>query len=142
MRPRSIELFEKLYLGAAGVGLLNALVNYGALREQAVATGTAAATPLLGAAIGLGINLLFWFFIARRASNVAKWIMTVMTALGLVSLGLMWSVLGAYGPVYLTLNAVTTALQVAALVCLFRADAAAWLKSKGKDAPIDPTVFN
>lgn len=77
-------------------------------------------------AIGVVIALLLWFFIARRGSNVAKWILVVFTVFAIGSLVLGFTtgavILDAGGIVRL----VAVALQTAAVAFLFRPDAAAW----------------
>jgi hypothetical protein len=84
---------------------------------------------------------LFWFLIARRASNTAKWILVTLTAIGLLSI-LSWpGLLATYGTAYIALVALTTALNFASVALLFRGDAVRWLKSKGTVAPVDATVF-
>ena len=141
MRPPSIVWFEKLYLAGVAIGFLNLALNYAEIRERAIALNTSPAGSLIGAVVGLAINGLFWFFIARRASNATKWILVVLTAIGMVGILAMLPLLASYGPVYATLTAVVTVLQLAAVTCLFRRDAAVWLKSGGRHGPVDAATF-
>ena len=147
MRPQSIELFEKVYLGSIALGLVNTALSWGALTASLknVGDGTVAVGPglMVGSiVIGLIIALLLWFFIARRASNVAKWIYVVITAIGLF--GVLSSLANPAAPKGLTMigGIVVTALQVFAGWLLFKPDAAAWLESKGADGPGDPSTFD
>ena len=147
MRPQSIELFEKVYLGAIGVGLVNTALSWGALAASVQNAGGSAAALgprlMIGSiAIGLVISLLLWFFIARRPSNVAKWIYVVITAIGVF--GVLSSLANPLAPRGVTMigGFVATGLQVFAAWLLFRPDAVAWLESKGADGPGDPSTFD
>ena len=90
MRPESIVNFERFYLGALGVGLVNTALSWGATQEMlasdpalgAAGFGTGFFVSVLG--LGLIIPLLLWYFIARRGSNIAKWILTVLFVIGQV----------------------------------------------------------
>ena len=146
MRPKSIEMFEKVYLGAIAIGLVNTVISWSQVsailadpRMRAVGMGSG--TLVFGVVVGMLIPLLLWYFIARRASNVAKWIYVVLTALGLF--GYLSSLANPLVPKGLitVLGLVTVGLEVYAAWLLFRPDAAAWLESKGADGPGDPTAF-
>lgn len=141
MRPQSIVWFERLYLASVCLGILTLALNYDLIEMRAVATGGAGTSAWVGAVIGVCINLLFWFFIARRASNIAKWILVVMTAVGIVGMIAMLSTLLMYGPLYTALTGAVTLLQLVAMVFLFRRDAVDWLKSGGRNGPIDLATF-
>ena len=138
MRPQSIINFERLYLGSLALGILNYFLSYDEMMAQlqadpAVAEmGFASSGFILGtAAVGWGISLLFWFFIARRASNIAKWVLVIITALGLLFLP---SSLSTVGAVTLVFTLIITVVQLAAIALLFRADAKRWLEGKGNVA--------
>ena len=147
MRPQSIELFEKVYLGAIAIGLINAVLSWSQVdamladpRMQAAGLGTG--TLVFGLIVGILLPLLLWYFIARRASNVAKWIYVVLTALGLF--GFLSSLANPMVPKGLItlLGAAAVGLQVYGAWLLFRPDAVAWLDSKGSDGPGDPKTFD
>lgn len=141
MRPASITMFERLFLGALAVGFVNFILNYDTVVAQVEAQPGLSAiggTPfIIGTLIiGNAINLLLWFFIARRASNVARWILVVLTGFGLLSLFSLpevetWQAV---------MSVVILALQVAALYFLFRPDAKAWFEH-GPNG-MDPNVFD
>ena len=146
MRPKSIELFEKVYLGSLALGLVNTVVNWGQLVASAEKAGAGAASVgsgiMIGSIVGgMAISLLLWFFIARRASNVAKWIFVVLTAIGIF--GVLTSLISPDAPKGAAMigGVIATALQVYAAWLLFRPDAAAWLDSKGTNGPGDPSTF-
>ena len=146
MRPQSIELFEKVYLGAIAVGLVNTFLSWSQVNAMLAdprmqAAGVGSGTLVFGLIVGILIPLLLWYFIARRASSVAKWIYIVLTAVGLFAfLSSLANPLVLKGLVTI-LGAATVALQVYGAWLLFRPDAVAWLKSKGADGPGDPDTF-
>lgn len=142
MRPASITMFDRLYLGGLALGLVNFVVSYDTTMAQIAADpalSTFGGLPfLLGTmAISYTISLLFWYFIARRASNVAKWILVVLTAIGALSLPLS---LTQMGTAQLILTLVVFGMQVVAVWFLFRPDAKAWFTPGAQG--MDPTVFD
>jgi len=143
MRPQSIVQFERLFLASIAVSVINFILGYGAAvaalqrdpHMQQLGLGGGFATAIF--AVGTGIYLLLWFLIARKAVNIAKWVLVALVALSVVSL---LNSLAASFTLNVTtvLGLVTYALEVAAVVYLFRGDAVAWLKGS---EPIDPTTF-
>ena len=142
MRPQSILMFERLFLASLAGSLLGFVLTYDevmgtlandpALREIGLGSGF-----ILGVtAGGYALYLLLWYLIAYRASNVAKWILVVLTVIGV--LAMVPSLAGPWGAMQL-LSLAVCALEVAAVVYLFRADAVAWLKG---EAPPDPAAFD
>ena len=147
MRPQSIERFEKVYLGSIALGLVNTALNWGELTAsvQKATTGGVVLGPsvmIVSIALGLVISLLLWFFIVRRASNVAKWIFVVITAIGVF--GVLSSLVNPSAPKGLAMigGLAATALQVFAAWLLFKPDAAEWLESKGASGAGDPSTFD
>jgi hypothetical protein len=146
MRPQSIVLFERLFLTSMAVGVIATVVNWGHTTE-ALSTNPAVANfagPMIigSLAFGLCINALIYYFIAHRASNIARWIWTVFFVIGLI--GGAFSLLGSkasalYGPMQMVLFVINLALELGATIMLFRADARAWFAARGQ--VIDPDVF-
>jgi hypothetical protein len=72
-RPQSIVWFERLYLGAMAIGILNSIVNWSAMQERIAATPNSAMLPSwfvpATMAIGLLITLVLWYFVARRGAD-------------------------------------------------------------------------
>lgn len=126
MRPKSIVTFERIVLTIVALGIVNGLLT----REQTAATAADAGMgpgAVLGIQIvGIAVNLLLMWFIARKASPVAKWIYVVLTAIGLVGglAGVAKLVQG--GALSTVLTIVTFALSAVSLYFLFRPDANAW----------------
>lgn len=133
MRPSSIVRFDRLYLASIAVGLVGNILEWPLTMARLAenpdtaamgSTATVAAGGMIAA--GILIALLLWFLIARRGSNVAKWILVVFTVFAVGSLAIGFStgavILDAGG----ILRLVAVALQTAAVVFLFRPDAAVW----------------
>lgn len=128
-RPQSIIWFERLYLGGVMLGLINTAINWPTVQAQVAASPSAGMLPAWFSyatiAIGLGINLLLWHFVAQKGSVVAKWIVTILFGLGALSLVYMLA-MGLLPPTFNVVTAITFVLQAAAVVMLFRPDTRAW----------------
>lgn len=138
MRPRSIGLFEQLFLASLVLSLVPLALGYGAataawhndpnVRSLGLGNGF-----LIGAmVVDYAVYLLLWFLVARKASNIAKWLLVVGIALSLIAVP---SVLkGPWTPVTIVDLAVYV-LEIAALAFLFKGDAKAWLRGDGAADP-------
>lgn len=141
MRPTSIVLFERIYLTAVLLSIAGFIFDWEesmeTLASEPMLAEFGAAYLLLELAISIAIGLLLWYFIARRASNVARWILVVLTALGTVVL----AVPIAAGEYPLDLSGVTglvvTALSIVAIALLFRSDASRWFERRGWEVDLD-----
>ena len=138
MRPPSIQLFEKTLLAALAVNLVATATNWGSI--TAVLGDPRLAGLNLGegfviatVAVSFVIYLVLWFFIARQASVVAKWIFVALTALGLLNFVQVLATTELVVGLVPLLGAVALVLQVYAAWLLFRADATAWLDGGGSD---------
>ena len=147
MRPKSIELFEKIYLATVTFSFVIAVfnwVNVSATLETPELKALGAGSNLLIGIMALSLifSLLIWYFIARRASNITKWIYVVVTGIGLF--GVIGSLANPLTPkgILLIGNIVVIALQLYAAWLLFKPDAAEWLESKGASGPDDPSTFD
>ncbi len=129
-RPNSIVQFERLYLGAVLLGLANTALAWDkALELLAANPQTAAFGPgflAASTAVGVIINLLLWYFVARKGSTVAKWIVVVFCAFGV--LGVIWTAVTGQLPEGIAgiLGIVRVLLNLGAVVFLFRPDTKAW----------------
>ena len=141
MRPKSIVLFERLFLSNTLISILAVLINYGTLRADAVSRGKSAAGPLLGIALTLLVDIPLWFFVARRASRVGKWILILLYALNYFVTVLIVTRFQAFGALYSAMTLVATVLSFAALVMLFRKDARSWFARGGGRSPTDASIF-
>lgn len=141
-RPRSIIWFERFFWGSILIGFLSAGFAWNDIAREiesdAVSSTTGIVFLAIIFAITIGISIAFWYFIARRGSNIAKWIYTVW-----MGLGSLWTLVTLVDPAAvrgaaLAASLISTLLTLASIACLFRPDAAAWLTGK---APVDPGIF-
>ena len=130
MRPQSITMFDRLFLGSTALSVVNAAVSFDSTMGMLEADPAVAGTGMAGTgfviasvAIGIGISLLLWFLIARKASTAAKWILTVLTLLGAVMIPFSIGTLPLVPAIF---SAIITVMQLAAVYFLFRPDAKAW----------------
>lgn len=143
MRPASITMFDRLYLGALVLGAVNTAINFETVLAEleadpaVVQMGMASPGFVIGtAAFGYAISLLLWFLISRKANTIAKWILTVLTAIGAL---MMPFSLGAVPLLETIITLTITAMQVAAVWFLFRPDAKAWFELGPRG--MDPGTF-
>ncbi|SIO18831.1 hypothetical protein SAMN02745824_3276 [Parasphingorhabdus marina DSM 22363] len=130
-RPTSIIWFERLFWISAFVSFATDLDTEGSLFEIVLIN-----------AVFFGLLFLLWDLIARRASNVFKWIYSVLAFLGLgffllamAAKGLGSEMLGGIflqmtGP-DLVVSAVANILSFGAAICLFLKPSQIWFRSKG-----------
>lgn len=124
MRPQSIRLFDVAYLGSLAIGVANMATGW---------TGTAGEMAVF--AIGIAISLALWYFTSFRASNVARWLVVILTGFGVLMTlpTLDASVVG--GSLTGASIVLALVLEVAAIVLLFRADARAYFARGGAAVP-------
>lgn len=137
-RPVSIIWFERCYLGALVIGLINAVLRWPEMTAAAanqpnadqLGAGFMPTVLIVTLALGFGISLLLWYFAARRRANVAKWIITIFFVLGLLSFG--FTAVTGNLPKGLggVIAVVTWVLNAVAVWQLFRPDAEAWFENK------------
>lgn len=141
MRPASINMFEKLFFISIALGALSLFLNFeGQVAEIQSDPNLAALGAgggfLIGILVfGLLINLLLWYFIARKASNVAKWIWVALTLLGMLGIPALFA--GEFGLMKI-FSLIGFLLSIAMIYYLFQPDAKAWFNKEG---PSDPSVF-
>jgi hypothetical protein len=137
-RPRSIRLFEAFFLTSFLLTLVATALIWPTLLAQAAAQagaanlgdGTLAVIAGVGVAIVSAIMLLLWWFVARRGSGVAKWVLVLFTAYNLYSL--IGSVQAGASVTTLPglVSGAALLLQVVAVGLLFLPDARAWFAAK------------
>ncbi|MDH7638849.1 hypothetical protein [Sphingomonas oryzagri] len=138
MRPRSILLFERIFLVYVLSGLASgiwSMLHISSFVPAGMPPRMMAAMPvfMIGGVIGtLVVDLLLWFFIARRGADIARWIFVILFALGVV--GVLRSL---FGHPQFMLPAMVMLITVARLVLdgictalLFRPDAVRWFKGQ------------
>jgi hypothetical protein len=131
-RPNSIIQFERFYLAAIGVDVVNTVLSWSEREERALLTPQmfGSATLPLTTALGFGIAVLLWFFVARNGSMIAKWVVTIFVALALA-----WTLYAIPTGQYSMglsglLGLFSTVLQAYAVAMLFRPDARPWFGAK------------
>ena len=143
MRPQSIVMFERLFLASLAISAINTFIVFDGVARQLAADesvlrlglGSGFLIGLLGASFA--IYLLLWYLIARKAANVAKWILVIFVVLGVLA---SIPALSQASLDFASLSGVAAVLlEVAALVYLFRADASAWFKG---ERAAEPAVFD
>ena len=145
MRPASIVTFERLFLASLALSVFSFVIGYGAMVEEIerepaleqLGLGTGFMTGTF--AVTVVIYVLLWFFIARKASNIAKWILVVLSAIGLVSFMASLATGQVAFDMTVLLGAAYYVLEIAAVAFLFRADANAWFRNEWK---ADPAAFD
>lgn len=133
MRPQSIRVFERLYLVSVLLSILGGVWTWFHWSDVLPAGTPPQAAAMMPAIIGGGLlfgiilNLLLWFFIARRGAEIAKWIFVVLFALGLA--GVVRSLFGGGavlpGPMRI-ISIVQMLLQAGCTWMLFRPDSKPW----------------
>ena len=127
MRPKSIIQFEWIYLASAAIGVLSTYLTADANAAQMANSGiaftpsTIIVVTWITTAIGVGLALLA----SRKASNVARWIVIVLSALGIVSFPFLVPALPAMGPIAI-LTVSQFVLSIVMIWLLLRPDAKAW----------------
>lgn len=139
MRPASIVRFERVYGAYIVIGLIQLALSWGAanallqtqLAQAPNLPPSFGSTVLLAAyAVGVLIQLLLLYFIARRASDVARWILViffVLAVLGIVR-GMLGGTLLAGLPGILSI--VGFILYAVSVVLLFQPDARLWFQER------------
>jgi len=134
-KPKSITTFNRLNLAATLVGIVNIFAHYTLLRNLAISDGASPAGPILGVFFLIISYLIFWLFIYRRGSNIAKWLFVALTAVSVAMIPFNLRGVIAVGVVYAVIDCIAFVLQIAAAAVLFRSDVKAWVAPKAVDCP-------
>ena len=142
MRPASIVLFEKLYLLSIVVSAIGLALGWDQMVAAAGARPGMPAGTQQGLVIGsvvftFLIAFVLLYFIARRASNIAKWVFVVLAAYGVFAFVTGLSTAGLTADAAFLVNALSLALTLYCAWLLFRPDAKAWFEAKPSDGPAD-----
>jgi hypothetical protein len=144
MRPKSIVLFEWIYGFTIVTSIVVSVWMYFTISRLMPAlppnlpVNIAWLVPIAAIAVAvfsLVIKWLLLYFIARRGSDVARWIFVVLFLLGLVSLAdVVFVRRGMFAqPWTLDFSLFRTLLLAVCVWLLFRRDSAAWFR--GERAP-------
>ncbi len=137
MKPDSVRKFDWLFLTSIATGLLGVVLGYptiaAQLEAELAAQGGAGLGPALlvgGVGLAIAINLALWFAISKLRIGFVKWVLIAMIAWSL------YSSLGAFSAgldAPLVCGLASTAMSIAAILYLFRADARAWLAAPDEE---------
>ena len=120
--PKSIKLFEQLFLGSLALGVIQ-----GALMssEMGLSGGLFLAGGMALVMLIVGTLVLLT---SRKKSLICKWITTVYVVLGILYFALLFNPQGL--SLMLVISFVTFLIQAYAIYLLFKADSKAWFASK------------
>ena len=163
MRPKSIRTFERLYLASVAASVIVALASF-VLTQSTFDTASpieGVDDPMLGTIFtatlilmgvftllfALIIPLVLWQLAAHRGSNVARWFIVALAVLSVLRMAgfLLWlsvspEVFGGGEPANLSIWVgffLYETLHFASIPFLFRADAAAWFRTRGTRVEAD-----
>ena len=138
MRPKAIIWFERALLAALAIDLANNLLSWDQIEARLWASGVEPSTAAVSilAVFPILIGLLFWYFIARRGSVVAKWVMTLFVAIGVIGFAVMLARSGDFaGEPTVWLAIVSEAMKVFAVTRLFTREAVGWFSASAQGSP-------
>lgn len=130
MRPSSIIWFERLYLLSLILGTLHGIFFFDETVAQIEsdpgmgALGMGAGFAIIIMTVTFLFSLLFWYLIARKGSNLAKWVLVVLTVVGLLFVP---SSMAQMATINQAVTLILTLLNLFAIAFLFRKDARDWL---------------
>jgi hypothetical protein len=130
MRPKPIIWFERALLLAVAIDLINNVLAIPTLKHGMAVRGYEMSPLILALAVVVapGLGLVFWYCIARRASVIAKWLMTAFVALAVFFFfrQMIETPLVRSGNPMLMAAVIAELLKIYAVVCLFLPAARPW----------------
>ncbi|WP_423602729.1 hypothetical protein [Sphingomonas sp. MS122] len=149
MRPVSIVRFEQAYLASVVLWLVNLALGWkarlGSLENNPAFAGNPqmgelAQTMMIGTTVFMLILwLLLWYFTARRASEVAKWVVVALFGLSVVGLPFTLMSYPVVGVLSVVLSLVAFVVTAYAVWMLFRPDARAWFAGTAPESEAAPS---
>lgn len=143
MRPVSIVRFEQAYLGSVVLWLVNLALGWktrlNSLESNPAFAGNPqmaelAQTMMIGTTVVmLVLWLLLWYFTARRASEVAKWVVVALFGLSVIGLPFTLMSYPIVGVLSTVLSLAAFTLTAYAVWLLFQPDARAWFAGDQED---------
>lgn len=117
------------------------LVYLRRFQADAIAQGTSRAGWLVAIVILVVMYGLFWWRIAIRAGNIARWLYIASVIMSLRQIPHVYAVTLDYGLPYGLMMAVSLTLALAGVALLLRRDVSRWLRSRGRAGVVDTSVF-
>lgn len=134
MRPASIVRFERLYLGAVGVGLIGLALSWNgviaAVRARPDIAQMGVGFVIAGLVLAYVAMLALWYFAAHRRSVIAKWVTSAWFVYSTVALALTIFQLGLRFDLVTVIGWLSYLLRAWSVSYLFKPDADAWFASK------------
>lgn len=134
MQPKAIQRFDMLYLGSLAVSTAGFFIGYDdslqQMNQQLAGSGMEIGGGLLAGIfiVSMAISLLLWWLVSSKRSVVAKWILTVLTALSLLGVALGLPQMLANFTLTVGLQLLAMVMGVAAVFFLFTGDAKPWFE--------------
>lgn len=123
MRPSAIVIFERLFLLSIVISTVQLALQ---ANEQVGVVGSPMGAIVLGAVVIL-FSVALVLLASRRRSNVARWVLAVLTGIG-VAVTLYDVISGAQLGLTGLLGLLAIGLQVAAVAMLFSPGGAGWFR--------------
>lgn len=133
MRPKSIVTFERLALLSLAIAVVITVATWDGTSASFRSAGYPAALPLISSIAEFGIGLALILLISRKGNRIAKWVLALLTAAGVVELALR-KIGGGFGGSWIDIAEIVKTLLLAGSVCLlFRADAKPWFNRRTRE---------
>lgn len=131
MRPKSIVTFERLALLSLAIAVVITIFTWSGNVAAYRASGYGPALPWLLTIGEIAVGLLLIFLVSRKGVGIAKWILVVLTALGVIELAMGIGDRLDGGWIGFA-EIAKMLLLVAAIYFLFRDDAKSWFGRGGE----------
>lgn len=132
MRPKSIVTFERLALLSLALALIVTFASWDQTAAAFRVHGYARSLPLIVDAVEVALGLTLIFLVSRKGSRVAKWILAVLTAMGVLELAIRSA--SEFRGSWVDFAEIAKMLLLAIAVCLlFGADAKPWFARGAPD---------
>lgn len=131
-RPKSILWFERFFIASVITATIDLFIHWEdyAFDEEfdAQAQQIYTVVMMLGLVVSYAVQIVLWYFAAYRASNIARWILVILTALSLLGIAIY---IQDYSGSELVFMIVTQCLMFASILFLFLGGSPEWFRTKG-----------
>lgn len=143
MKPPSILWASRCLIASIAFGLIGSFGIYAHLRDALIAAGGAPGpylVTMLAESVLLPLSL--WFFVFRRASRTAKWLLVALAlAETYVKVSDISDRLAQFGWALFGVSLATLALRIAAAALLFTPSSRTWFARRGRAPQADAALF-
>ena len=145
MRPRTILTFDWLFLSARFLSLASTfyyLIDPPAETSEPDLDGLGIVIYHFIQAFLALWPMALWFFVSRKASQIAKWLLIALVAYEALAVGVDWEYHTAGAPTYFRLTlASVVILDVTAVVMLNLPASRDWFRLRRRFGKVDPAAF-